>query len=330
LRLHTVVPSLTRWRQGETGEGRGEIGFDASPFPSLWIRFPDLELLCHVAGSAGVSNSIPLEQLEDVHPAMLTLPLSTRRVVLIGASNVTLSFPLLINSLIQSSPEPLEIFAAHGHGRSFCHWSYVLHRGLPPVPGCGIWESLRERPPVQQTWGLVTDVGNDLIYGRTVEDVLQNVDAVLQRLAELQAAITFVRLPLERILMLSEFRYRVVKQMLFPGPTVPWNVISQRVIELDERVAALASSLNARVLTPRVSWYGVDPIHIRQSRRVAAWREILQSWSFPFEPVVSWPSQHASLRIWRSPPAERSYWKQIYHTLQPGWLTSQGNSLWQY
>jgi len=243
---------------------------------------------------------------------------------------VTLSFPLLINSLIQSSPGPLEIFAAHGHGRSFCQWSYVLHRGLPPVSDCEIWQSLREHPTVTQTWGLVTDVGNDLIYGRTVDEVFHNVEVVFEHLAELQAAMTFVRLPLERILMLSEFRYRVVKQMLFPGPTVPWAVISQRVIELDERVAALATSLNARVLTPRVTWYGIDPIHIRQSQRLAAWREILQSWSFPFEPVVSWPSPHTSLRLWRSPPAKRSYWKQTYDASQPSWSTSRGTSLWQY
>jgi len=251
-------------------------------------------------------------------------------VILIGASNVTLSFPLLVHSVMQSLPGPLQIFATQGHGRSFCNWSYVLHRGLPPITGCGLWEELSRQSPASQTWALITDVGNDLIYGVEVDVVLQQVQNVFEQLSRDNARLTFVRLPVERIMMLTDFQYRVVKKMLFPGPTVPWSLISQRVLELDERMEELATRWNGTILTPRLSWYGVDPIHIRSSQRASAWREVLESWPFAESPVVSWPSSHQAIRLWRTAPAERSYWRRHEHTQQPCWTSSPGRTLWQY
>ncbi|WP_437225339.1 hypothetical protein SH661x_004021 [Planctomicrobium sp. SH661] len=254
----------------------------------------------------------------------------SRRVILIGASNLTFAFPLVVNSLMRSLNGPFEIVAAHGHGRSFCQWSYVLHRGLPPIPDCGLWSAISDRPHVEKTWGLVTDVGNDLIYGVPVDRLFSQVSETFRRLHEYGAQLTFVRMPLERILMLNERRYRLVKQILFPGPTVPWSVISQRAIELDERVAAEAHRHGAAVLTPELAWYGVDPIHIRRSQRVTAWRKILESWSFPEVPLLTPPGRHFALRIWGTPPAERTYWSRTYLNSQPAWRSPAGATLSLY
>jgi len=254
-----------------------------------------------------------------------------RRVILIGASNVTLGFPLVFNSCLESLPAETELFAIHGHGRSFCQWSYVLNRGLPPVLECGLWQALKQRPAAAQTWGLVTDTGNDLIYGRSVDDLITNVTTAFQRLHELGAVITYVGLPVERIMMLSDLSYRIAKKMLFPGPTVPWKTMSARVLEFDERVRQVASQYATTILIPRLPWYGIDPIHIRKSQSLIAWREILEAWSFPEQPKVVAPSYNAAMNLWHIGPAERTYSRQPFYTRQPCLsLNEETFTLWQY
>ena len=88
-----------------------------------------------------------------------------QRVILLGASNVTLAFPLIVEGLRRSLPEPIELFAAHGHGRSYGLWSRVLMRRLPGIRECGLWESLATRSGEGRPLALVTDVGNDLLFG---------------------------------------------------------------------------------------------------------------------------------------------------------------------
>jgi len=260
----------------------------------------------------------------------MNLSSGLRRVIVIGASNVTMSFPLLVNSIMQSLAGPVQIFAVQGHGRSFCQWSYVLHRGLPPVTECGLWDALTVHPPAERIWGLVTDVGNDLIYGVDVETLVTKVQDVFHQLSRIHADLTYVRLPVERILMLTDFRYRIVKKLLFPGPTVPWKIISQRVVELDERVSRLARDAGGTVITPRLEWYGQDPIHIRPAKRLSAWQEILDTWPFPDVPKTTWPSSHRSVQLWRTAPARRSYWNRSFQTIQPCWRMTADKTLWQY
>jgi hypothetical protein len=278
---------------------------------------PDCPCLQHLSMQ---SPEIPPRQI-DSH--------STHRIILLGASNVTLGFPLLVKSLRQSFSS-LDLYAAHGHGRSYCEWSYVLHRGLPSILDCGIWTALSRAPRTQHLWGVVTDVGNDLIYGVPPERLLACVERTLIRLQELGAAITFVRLPVERALQLTEREYRFVKRLLFPGPVIPWHQMQQWMIEVDERASALAAAHGAAVIPPELAWYGVDPIHIRYSQRPAAWQRILSSWPFDERPRVSRPSMDLLLRVWSQAPAVRSYWNRLQHRSQPTWKTSDGLSLWLY
>ena len=111
------------------------------------------------------------------------------RVVLLGASNIALAFPQIVRRLSAGLPGPLEIFAAFGHGRSYCTWSRVLFRRLPGIDRCGLWADLEraatERPT--RTLALLTDVGNDLIYGSASEVLERHLVQCLSALAPLPA-----------------------------------------------------------------------------------------------------------------------------------------------
>ena len=46
--------------------------------------------------------------------------------------------------------------------------------------------------------------------------------------------------------------------------------------ELNESLRRLGLEHGARLVEPSPSWYGMDPIHVRRSRRRQAWNEILR------------------------------------------------------
>src|SRR5439155_11570702 len=100
------------------------------------------------------------------------------RVVLLGASNLTLGFPMLVSELRAWLGSPVEILCAHGHGRSYGLASRVLFRELPGIVECGLWRALASAP-ARPTLALLTDVGNDIMYGRDVEEIAGWVETAL-------------------------------------------------------------------------------------------------------------------------------------------------------
>ena len=142
------------------------------------------------------------------------------RVVLLGASNIALSFPSIVRRLAGGLPGPLEIFAAFGHGRSYCTWSRVLFRGLPGIDRCGLWADLergRGRINRRRTVALLTDIGNDLIYGSASDVIERRIDAVPDDgWPRTEPELVITRLPLASIERLSALRFHCDQVGLLP------------------------------------------------------------------------------------------------------------------
>jgi hypothetical protein len=93
------------------------------------------------------------------------------RIVLLGASNLTRGISTVVESAQQIWGGPLDVCCALGHGRSYGWTSNFLGRSLPGIVGCGLWPALESRPKLP-TAALITDIGNDLMYGAPVQQVL--------------------------------------------------------------------------------------------------------------------------------------------------------------
>ena len=254
-----------------------------------------------------------------------------QRVIVLGASNVTLAFPLILKGLRQSFSEPFELFAAHGHGRSYGLRSRVLMRRLPAIRDCGLWDALHERPMEgSRPRALLTDVGNDLLYGVHPDMLLSWVEECVVRLRMMQASVTLVTLPLERLLRLSSARYLATRMVFFPGPGRDWPTMRQMAIDVDAGLRDMAERWQCHLVTPRIEWYGFDPIHVRRGLRPVAWSEYLSAWP-EFEDVqVTRRSTLQSLPWWRLAPAERDLWGRRRFVPQPAWKHDDGSSVWLY
>lgn len=204
-------------------------------------------------------------------------PAPERRVVMIGASNVSLALPIAVTAAERYCGSPLEVICAAGHGRSFGLHTRVLGRGLPPILHCGMWEELAARPSLPMS-AIVTDIGNDLLYGAPVSQVAEWVKACLNRLRPHAEHLVMTELPLTSAGQIGPLRFLLARTFIVPTCRLSRREVKHRAFELNERIIALAKEYRAELIRPDDDWYGLDPIHIRRSRRQSAWQRLLSSW----------------------------------------------------
>jgi hypothetical protein len=179
--------------------------------------------------------------------------------------------------------------------------SAVLGRRLPGILECGLWDELARRPAVP-TRALVTDVGNDILYGADAQTILGWIEAGVVRLEQASAEIVMTGLPLHAVRRLTRARYLFFRSVLVPR----CRLSLARVQDVAERVAeglrALAERHALRFQSLRAEWYGFDPVHFRPGRWGAAWREILGGGELV---SVARPSVHDAMALYLARPARQ-------------------------
>jgi len=196
--------------------------------------------------------------------------------VLLGASNLTRAMSTVVGTLETVPGGPWEIVSAAGHGRSYGMASSLWGRQLPGIVDCGLWDALAASS--LPTSALLTDIGNDLLYGAAVDQVVRWVEMCLDRLAAIEAEITITGLPLDRLHQLSRTFFYLFRTILFPRSQLTHSQAMRRATRLDSALRDLAIHRSACFIAPSPTWYGIDPIHIRRRDWSPAWRSILEQW----------------------------------------------------
>jgi hypothetical protein len=200
-----------------------------------------------------------------------------RRVVLLGASNLTRGVSTAIEMAAAIWGRPLEVFATLGHGRSYGGYTTVLGRRLPGILQSGVWNAINAAPPAR-TAALLTDVGNDLLYGAPVAAIAGWVRECLDRLSPHAARITLALLPLCNIERVTPGRFRWFRNVLFPSCDLSFEEVCERAEDLNSRLMDLAGDYGASAVEHQAHWYGIDPIHFRLRHWPEVWRELLTPW----------------------------------------------------
>lgn len=213
----------------------------------------------------------------------------TRRVILLGASNLTRSFPTVVATVRQTWPEPIEIMAAMGHGRSYGLDSSVLGKKISGIFPCALWRDLQNRPSLP-TAALATDIGNDILYGISPNQMLDWVERCLDRLAEAGAATIVTQMPVDSIERLGERRFQFFRRLFFPRSKLALADARSLVREINERLIAIGQTRKIPVIPASASWYGLDPIHLKWGMKRRAWPVLLAAWRATQEPFTISPS----------------------------------------
>ncbi|MCC7087244.1 MAG: hypothetical protein IT427_19755 [Pirellulales bacterium] len=196
------------------------------------------------------------------------------RVVLLGASNLTRGISTVVESAQDIWGSPLDICCALGHGRSYGWTSNFLGRSLPGIVDCGLWKSLDERPKLP-TAALITDIGNDLMYGAAVPQIAGWIETAIDRLQSVDAQVAMTLLPMSSAVRLSPARFRFFAKLFFPLKHLELSDLLSRGRELNGRLETLGRSRGVTLIEQQSQWYGIDPIHIRLRYWRTVWPSIL-------------------------------------------------------
>ena len=213
-----------------------------------------------------------------------------KRFVLLGASNLTMGLPLIVPSLQKMAPGPCEVLAAAGFGRSYGDWSFFLYRSLPGIVDCGLWKQLTQRVAAENAErpgpsaaaplsALLTDIGNDVLYGYSAAQIAGWVRECAGRLKNCGAETVLTLPPLASVRRISRWRFGFFRTLFFPRCRLSFSTILQRAEELTERLQQLTADMQLRIFDPPAEWYGFDPIHIRRSVCREAWQTLCSQWS---------------------------------------------------
>jgi hypothetical protein len=250
-------------------------------------------------------------------------PTGVCRVVALGASNLTRGFQTVVSSARVAWGPGVEVVAALGHGRAYGARSRFLVRELPPILESGLWRNLETATPVP-TRALVTDVGNEILYGFPVEQILEWVDEALSRLRGYTGDIVLTDLPMASARRLSRAKFRAFTAVVAPSCRLSLDQVLERAERVNAGLAALAAERGARLFELEPSWYGFDPIHIRPVMWRTAWSAILGV------ERAGERSAAESLRLYLMRPERQWLFGTEHLTPQTGVALRRGGHVWLY
>lgn len=258
---------------------------------------------------------------------------SPQRVILLGASNLARGLATVVQAARQTWQMPLEILAASGHGRSYGVRCSVLGRSLPGIVECGLWQAIDERRRVQPgpTAALITDIGNDLLYGSSVSRIAGWVETCLDRLAAVEARTILTLLPPIDEASLPEWKFRLLRSIFYPPSRLNRCQALERAQELNALLRALAAERGLFLIEPRGEWYGFDRIHLRRAAAPRAWGTMLAPWRDAAErSALSRASCAQSWQYFFLKPQQRWWWGREHRGEQPARRERDGTALSLY
>lgn len=235
------------------------------------------------------------------------------RLVMVGASNVALGLPVILENALELYPGRIRIDAAMGHGRALSRRNGYLCWSYPTLLECGLWTVAAARPlaegPPESRAAILCDVGNDLMYGVDTDRVVGLVQSCLSRLAGVADRLVVVTMPMKSINRLSPRRFLWLRRLMFPQVTLDLPTLLGRAQVVNQQLMRIAEQHGATLVRPPACWFGCDPIHIRPRFRRVAWRRILRR-ALP----ATNPTGFASASL---PSGERAALRKAAHRARP-------------
>jgi len=208
------------------------------------------------------------------------------RLVLLGASNLARTFATA-TTLAQAHIEPaIDLMAAPGHGRSYGSETTVMGRRLPSLLGCALWNDLENREPLP-TSAVIMDIGNDLIYGTRVEELIDWLVECVKRLRKHDAEVVIAKPPLAVFELVSPWRFNFFRNLMFRSSRMEFADGLNQARQLDSFLDEMAKEEGVTAIEQPSDWYGWDPVHILRNRSVDTWRTIYNA--FPQSEDVQSP-----------------------------------------
>ncbi len=252
----------------------------------------------------------------------------SNRIILLGASNLTLSLRLVIHLMQQRLGGPSEILTAVGHGRAYGAFTQMLLRGLPGIADCGLWRQL-DSMELRPAYALLTDIGNDILYGLPPENILQSLQGCILRLQKHAAQIVVTNLPLASIERLSEQRYTFFRTIFYPSSQLSRYEAVHCARRVHAGLMELASRWHFTLYEQEPHWFGLDGIHVKFWQRKAYYQNVVQQFAAPDDRPESMADTQKFMLTWQQRPefAYKTVLGRAVYCQQPSGRLADGSNV---
>lgn len=224
--------------------------------------------------------------------------------VLLGASNLARGWFALTRYMKAClHPRPVEVLIATGPGRAYRAQGGLLNVVYPPIQSSSIFEAAREKSEAgYQLLALVTDMGNDIMYGVTVDSLIETMEQVFDRLRTLPARIHFTTLPVRFEQGVHPAWYYFLRTVLLPSSRVSFEEARQAITRFNGYLRESASA-KGHMIPDMDRFLGYDEIHY-------GWFQGRQAWTHVGRCMLEGSGAPTDRTI-TGPEIIRSYWEDI-------------------
>jgi len=195
--------------------------------------------------------------------------------VLLGASNLARGYYALARHLKnQLSPRRVRFWNALGPGRGYCARGGFLHVSYSSIETCNLWSALpAPLPENTRILALLTDVGNDIMYGVHPDQITEALKDIIRRLQHLNAEIFFTKIPAYFEKPIPTWIFYSLRLLFFPRSRVTMMEAVYATRKINHFLEnAVGDSLH--LITGLDSCYGWDRIHYSVFKAEDVWSRV--------------------------------------------------------
>jgi hypothetical protein len=192
-----------------------------------------------------------------------------------GASNLARGYSMLtrhISSCFEKNKT--EFLNALGPGRGFCAKGGMFNFTYPPIQDCRILNAA-EKKSYDTRVVLITDIGNDLMYGVSADTLIKSLDGLIDRALQWDAEIFLTSIHVNLRKDVSQTTFFILKSFFYPGSNITYEETDLFIIKVNGYLKDKAGK-NERVhlISGMESFAGADKIHYSLLKTHSAWGKV--------------------------------------------------------
>ena len=195
--------------------------------------------------------------------------------LLMGASNLARGYSLLTRHISSCfGKNKTEFLNALGPGRGFCARGGMFNFNYPPIQDCRILEVAKKKSCDIRAV-LITDIGNDLMYGVLADILIESLDGLIGRALQWDAEIFLTSIHVNLKKDVSPTMFFILKSFFYPGSSITYEEADLFIIKVNGYLEEKARQ-NERVylISGMTSFIGMDKIHYSFLKTHLAWEKI--------------------------------------------------------
>ena len=192
-----------------------------------------------------------------------------------GASNLSRGYSLLTRYLSRClGVQNIEFLNALGPGRGFCAKGGMFNFIYSPIQDCQIIEAVDKKTKIPRVV-LITDLGNDLMYGVTPDALIECLDTLIDRMLKWNADIFLTSIHINMKKDISRRTFYILRFIFYPNSKINYEETDSFIIKVNEYLEEKTrKNQKVHLITGMESYTGLDKIHYSLLKMHKAWSKV--------------------------------------------------------